>query len=88
MKSDLDVLNEIPTSVWISNFKENDTRFVWANSAALRLWNKLSLAAFTSTDIMTGRSVAVKKIHDDLYQDVQVTCQSIEPVRHGIVQSF
>ena len=69
---DLDILNEIPTAIWISNFDECDTRFVWANLAALRLWNKPSLSAFTDTDIMTGRSVAVRKIHRDLHQKVQV----------------
>ena len=77
MDSDLDILNEVQTSVWISNFQENNTKFVWANSAAIRLWNKTSLAAFVSTDIMSGRSVAVKKIHHDLYEDVQVDCSPL-----------
>ncbi len=80
--SDLDILNEIPTAVWISNFEEPDTRFVWANLAALRLWNKPSLSAFTSTDIMTGRSIAVKKVHCDLYQKVQVRKNSIISYLH------
>jgi hypothetical protein len=69
---DLDILHEISTAVWITNFKQDDTRFVWANAAALRLWNKPSLMVFISTDIMSERSLAVQKIHQDLYQDVQV----------------
>ena len=72
MHNDLEILNEIPTAVWVSNFEPDDTHFVWANTAALRLWNKSSLQAFKSTDIMSERSVAVKKIHQDLYDDVQV----------------
>jgi hypothetical protein len=72
MQIELEILNEIPTAVWVSNFEPDDTHFVWANTAALRLWNKSSLQAFKATDIMSGRSVAVKKIHRDLYEDVQV----------------
>ncbi len=70
---ELDILHEIPTAVWITNFEQNDTRFIWANTAALRMWNKPSLTAFVSTDIMSERSLAVQKIHHDLYDDVQVT---------------
>ena len=69
---DIHILNEIPTAVWISNFADGDTRFVWANSEALRLWNKPTLEAFTATDIVSNRSITVRKIHQDLYQDVQV----------------
>ena len=78
IQTDLNILNEIQTSVWISNFQENNTRFIWANSAALRLWSKTSISAFVSTDIMSGRSVAVKKIHHDLYEDVQVHTMFVE----------
>ena len=69
---DLQILNELKTAYWISTYKEDNTRFLWANTAALRLWNKQSLDAFLSTDIASGRSVAVAKIHADLYQNVQV----------------
>jgi hypothetical protein len=69
---DLQILNELKTAFWISTYKAENTRFIWANLAALRLWNKPSLDAFLSTDIVSGRSVAVAKIHDELYQNVQV----------------
>ena len=69
---DLQILNELKTAFWISTYKAEGTRFLWANTAALRLWNKPSLDAFLSTDIVSGRSVAVAKIHDELYQNVQV----------------
>ena len=72
IQGDLDVLNEVPRAVWISKFDSDDTRFVWGNAAALSLWNKSSLKAFTSIDIMTGRSIAIQKTHQRLYQDVQV----------------
>ena len=68
----LDILNEIPHFVWITKFNSDDTRFVWGNAATLRLWNKTSLTAFTSIDIMSGRSIAIQKTHEKLYQDVQV----------------
>jgi hypothetical protein len=72
IQRDLNILNEIPRAVWISNFDSVDTRFVWGNHAALSLWDKPSLKAFTSTDIMSGRSIAIQKTHHKLYQDVQV----------------
>ncbi len=68
---DLQILNELKTAFWISTYKAEHTGFIWANLAALRLWNKPSLEAFLSTDIVSGRSVAVAKIHDELYQNVQ-----------------
>ena len=71
-QSDLHILNVVPRAMWIGKFDPADTRFVWGNIAALRLWDKPSLAAFTSTDIMSGRSIAIQKTHQKLYQDVQV----------------
>ena len=72
IQSDLHILNEVPRAIWISKFDAADTRFVWGNSAALRLWNKPSLTAFTSTDIMSGRSITMQIMHQRIYQDVQV----------------
>ena len=79
IQSDLHILNEIPQAVWISKFDSADTRFVWGNIAALSLWNKPSLRAFTSTDIMSERSIAIQKTHQKLYQDVQVNLWSRIP---------
>ena len=72
MQSDLSILNEIPHAVWICNFESADTRFLWGNTACIHLWNKPSLTALVSTDIMSGRSIAVQKLHQKLFQDVQV----------------
>jgi hypothetical protein len=74
----LKILNEVDCAVWIATYQPGDTRFVWANEAALRFWNKPSIDAFISTDLVTGRSVAVSIVHDELYNDVQVRFLSLE----------
>jgi hypothetical protein len=68
----LKILNELDNAVWISTYEPGNTHFLWANEAALRLWNKTNLDDFISTDLVTGRSVAVSIIHEELYYDVQV----------------
>jgi hypothetical protein len=68
----LQILNEVDYPVWIATYQPGDAHFLWANEAALRLWNKANLDAFTSTDLAAGRSVTVMIIHEELYNDVQV----------------
>lgn len=68
----LQILNEVDYAVWIATYQPGNTHFLWANEAALRFWNKPTLNAFISTDLVTGRSVAVSIIHEELDNDVQV----------------
>ncbi len=74
----LKILNELDNAVWISTYEPGNTHFLWANEAALRLWNKTNLDAFISTDLVTGRSVAVSIIHEELYNDVQVQYLAVD----------
>ena len=72
LENDLRVFNELKAPVWISTFADQQARFVWANIAALLVWNKPTVEAFTSMDISTGRSQAVLAIHQELWTKVQV----------------
>ncbi len=83
----LQIFNEVDYAVWIATYQPGDTHFLWANEAALRLWNKANLDAFISTDLVTGRSVAVSIIHEELYNDVQVDSQC-QRVSNSQVSSY
>ena len=72
MRNELRILDEIDFPVWIATYQPGDTRFLWANESALRIWNKTNLEAFASTDIVTGRSIAISLVHEELFHDVQV----------------
>ena len=69
--SDMKVLNELDYPVWISTYQPGDTRFLWANETALKLWKAPTLEAFVCTDLISKRQLALSATHDELFNYVQ-----------------
>lgn len=56
-------LGELQTAIWIYDIERYS--IIWANQAALKLWDSSSIAALKERDLKTGQSLAVK---DSLFQ--------------------
>jgi hypothetical protein len=64
-------LNEMQTAIWIYDIEHFS--IVWANQAALKLWDSPSVEALKERDLKTGLSRAVQ---DSLIQYQQAFKQS------------
>lgn len=51
-------LDELQTAIWIYDIEHYS--IIWANQAALKLWDSSSIAALKKRDLKTGQSLAVK----------------------------
>jgi hypothetical protein len=74
MDTDFRILDELDCPVWVVSYRPGEVGFFWANSSGLRLWDKPTLEAFTSTDISRGITPTETdaKFHQEIYADVQV----------------
>jgi hypothetical protein len=64
-------LDELQTSIWIYDIEHFS--IVWANQAALKLWDSPSVEALKERDLKTGLSAAVQ---DSLIQYQQAFKQN------------